>query len=300
MDFRIKLLKKIKLSIITVNLNNAEGLRKTIESVVIQTFTDFEYIIIDGGSTDGSVEIIKQYENKITYWTSEPDKGIYNAMNKGILQAKGEYCLFLNSGDYLFDNVLMPIFNKEYVEDILVGNALHVGANGSFLNKGIFDYKSGKITLSDFLYPKCGLIINHQSAFIRKKLFDEYGLYDEKYKIVSDWIFFLNVVGLHSVDVRHFDITICHYNRFGISCVNITLCNEELSRATAEYVPFSILKDYQYYESKIMKLESLDRNYKKLSKYKLSYFAVRLISKAVTLYDMTFSKIRILIQRIRL
>jgi len=100
-----------KLSIITVNLNNAEGLRKTIESVVTQTFTDFEYIIIDGGSTDGSVEIIKLYADKITYWVSEPDKGIYNGMNKGIMVAKGEYCQFLNSGDWLVnENVLKEVF----------------------------------------------------------------------------------------------------------------------------------------------------------------------------------------------
>ncbi|MDR2910496.1 MAG: glycosyltransferase [Bacteroidales bacterium] len=94
----------MKLSIITINLNNVAGLQKTIESVVKQTFTDYEYIVIDGGSTDGSADIIKQHANKITYWVSEPDKGIYNAMNKGIRVAKGEYCLFLNSGDWLINS----------------------------------------------------------------------------------------------------------------------------------------------------------------------------------------------------
>ena len=93
-----------KLSIITVNLNNAAGLQKTIESVINQTFTDYEFIIIDGGSTDSSLEIIKQYANKITYWVSEPDNGIYNGMNKGIGQADGEYCFFLNSGDWMIEN----------------------------------------------------------------------------------------------------------------------------------------------------------------------------------------------------
>jgi len=112
-----------KLSIITVNLNNAEGLRKTIESVVSQTYTDYEYIIIDGGSTDGCVEIIKQYEDKITYWVSEPDKGIYNAMNKGILKAKGEYCQFLNSGDWLIkESILHDIFSILPIADIIYGN----------------------------------------------------------------------------------------------------------------------------------------------------------------------------------
>ena len=93
-----------KLSIITINLNNAQGLEKTIKSVVSQTYSDYEYIIIDGASTDGSVDVIQEYRNKITYWVSEPDTGIYNAMNKGILKATGEYCQFLNSGDILVDN----------------------------------------------------------------------------------------------------------------------------------------------------------------------------------------------------
>ena len=94
----------MKFSIITINYNNCEGLRRTIESVVNQTCHDFEYIIIDGGSTDGSVDVIKQYADQIDYWVSEPDKGIYNAMNKGVAVAKGEYCLFLNSGDSLHNN----------------------------------------------------------------------------------------------------------------------------------------------------------------------------------------------------
>ena len=83
----------MKLSVITINYNNRDGLKKTIESVVNQTYKDFEYIIIDGGSTDGSVEVLKEYSDKIDYWVSEPDKGIYNAMNKGIDIAKGEYVM---------------------------------------------------------------------------------------------------------------------------------------------------------------------------------------------------------------
>lgn len=113
----------MKLSIITVNRNNTEGLRKTIESVVSQTYTDFEYIIIDGASTDGSVDIIKEYADRITYWVSEPDNGIYNAMNKGILKAKGEYLQFLNSGDWLVDEgVLQTMIKYTDDVDILIGN----------------------------------------------------------------------------------------------------------------------------------------------------------------------------------
>ena len=96
-------MKKNKISVITINYNNKSGLEKTIQSVISQTYFELEYIIIDGGSSDGSIDVIKKYENKIDYWISEQDKGIYNAMNKGIAQAHGEYCNFMNSGDCFHD-----------------------------------------------------------------------------------------------------------------------------------------------------------------------------------------------------
>ena len=101
----------MKLSIITVNFNDAEGLERTIKSVVSQTFCDYEFIIIDGGSTDGSIEVINKYESYIDYWASEPDGGIYPGMNKGLRQAKGEYLNFMNGGDcYHSPDVLQNIF----------------------------------------------------------------------------------------------------------------------------------------------------------------------------------------------
>ena len=146
----------MKLSIITINYNNAEGLRKTLASVAAQTFRDFEHIIVDGGSTDESVEIIRQYadneairpENSkadnlalspyhlITsspiIWISEPDSGIYNAMNKGIKMAKGEYLLFLNSGDYLVDaDTLKNVFEEANDVDIIYGDRINVYEDGS-------------------------------------------------------------------------------------------------------------------------------------------------------------------------
>ena len=120
-----------KIDIITINLNNADGLKKTIESVVNQTKFDLiNYIIIDGGSTDGSLDIIKQYQDKIDYWVSEKDNGIYNAMNKGIKHIGGDgYCLFLNSGDYLHSNDViercMPYLLQEY--GIIYGNEWKYG-----------------------------------------------------------------------------------------------------------------------------------------------------------------------------
>ena len=110
----------MKLSIITVNLNNKTGLEKTVKSVCSQTFEEFEFIIIDGGSTDGSLDIIKRYEDNISCWVSEQDKGVYNAMNKGIKMAKGEYLQFLNSGDSLINSdVLNKVFKENKTEDII-------------------------------------------------------------------------------------------------------------------------------------------------------------------------------------
>ena len=115
----------MKLSIITINYNHKEGLLKTIKSVVNQTYHDIEYIVIDGGSTDGSVDVVKQYEDSISYWVSEPDCGIYNAMNKGVAKATGEYCLFLNSGDSLHGtDSILEFVSKLSGEDLLMGRVM--------------------------------------------------------------------------------------------------------------------------------------------------------------------------------
>ncbi len=194
-----------KLSIITVNLNNAEGLRKTIESVVNQTFTDYEYIIIDGGSTDGSVDIIKQYEEKITNWVSEPDKGIYNAMNKGILKAKGEYCQFLNSGDWLINqNVLKNVFAVNNNEDIIYGNVQ--------TDKGTIENPE-KLTLKFFFQST----ICHQSVFHKTDLFGKYGLYKEELFIIADWQFLVNALITNNSTYKFVNKIICFYDYNGIS-----------------------------------------------------------------------------------
>lgn len=123
----------MKISIITINYNNVEGLKRSIESVVNQTSKDYEYIIIDGGSTDGSVDVIKLYSNRIDYWESEPDRGIYHAMNKGVKLATGEYVIFMNSGDKFYSNEIIADFIKlNPKEDILSGDAKL--STGSIMN----------------------------------------------------------------------------------------------------------------------------------------------------------------------
>ena len=256
-------------------------MRKTIESVISQTFTDFEYIIIDGGSTDGSVEIIKQYADKITYWVSEPDKGIYNAMNKGILQAKGEYCQFLNSGDTLYSNtVLSDIFEINLAEDIIIGGTLNLFTdNTKILSKGrVYAHlrKGQSLTLFD-LY---GGAIPHQSSFIKCNLFNKYGLYDESYKIVSDWIFFLKTIGLAGVSVKYVDIVISCFDKAGISSTNTTLLNEERKEALEKMIPKQILFDYNNFGEIISQYETFDY----ILKYKATRFVARAINKLIRIF----------------
>lgn len=177
----------MKLSIITINYNNRTGLEKTIQSVLSQTFTDYEYIIIDGGSTDGSREVIESVKDRLAYWCSEPDKGIYNAMNKGIAKAKGEYLQFLNSGDYLYDaQVLQKVFEKERTADILYGYMI-IDGNNVVGNKAIM---KPVLYWNDFW----GNTLPHQSTFTKKELFDKYGSFDETYKIVADAKFFIRTI----------------------------------------------------------------------------------------------------------
>lgn len=196
-----------RLSIITVNYNNAGGLARTLKSVSVQTFRDFEYIIIDGGSTDGSVDLIKQFGPIVDYWVSEKDKGVYDAMNKGIERAKGTYCYFLNSGDYLWkDNVLEKVFEIQNGEDILYGNMIHGGLDTE--EKG-----ASSISFYDFYTGS----IYHQAAFIRRELFTQVGLYNENLKVVADWEFFLKAIFIHKCRIRYVDLPIALYETGGLS-----------------------------------------------------------------------------------
>jgi glycosyltransferase involved in cell wall biosynthesis len=200
-------LNEVMLSIITINRNNAEGLRRTIESVLGQTYNNYEYIVIDGNSTDGSQHVIAKFAERIAYSVSEKDTGIYNAMNKGILKAKGNYCLFLNSGDWLKEvDILDKTFAESRTEDILFGNIIYEGEKEAMVFPDI-------ITLNTFLGPSIG----HGASFIKRYLFDNYGLYNEQNKIVSDWEFFVKVFLIHKCSYKHINNTVTIYQKGGIS-----------------------------------------------------------------------------------
>ena len=211
----------MKLSIITINYNNAEGLRKTLASVASQTFRDFEHIIVDGGSTDGSVEVIREYEQSLASrlsplasnlkWLSEPDSGIYNAMNKGIKMASGEYLLFLNSGDYLVDeNVVKNVMNENLQEDIVYGKQM-TEKDGTLMPMKF--YSPEEMSFCAFLKST----LPHQCTFIRVALFDKIGMYNEQNKIVSDWEWNLVALFRWNVSLREIDVPISVYDTKGIS-----------------------------------------------------------------------------------
>jgi glycosyltransferase involved in cell wall biosynthesis len=200
----------IKLSVITINYNNKKGLEKTVQSVLEQEFRDFEYIVVDGASDDGSRDVIKAHEDRISKWVSEKDSGIYNAQNKGLAMAGGDYCLFLNSGDLLADKqVLRKVFSEERKEDILYGDML-------------VDWGGGKIT-HEKMHRKVGLYemytdtIWHPSAFIRRSLFEKYGNYDERYRIVADYEFFFRAVIAHKASLNYLPYPVAVFGFNGTS-----------------------------------------------------------------------------------
>ena len=122
-----------RLSIITINYNNLSGLHKTIDSILSQSFKDYEWIVIDGGSSDGSKELLEKHIEHFAYWCSEPDKGIYNALNKGLKYANGNYVQFLNSGDWLYENSTLEkaFTNIDGKYDIYYGDNIQVNENNS-------------------------------------------------------------------------------------------------------------------------------------------------------------------------
>jgi len=228
----------MKLSIITINRNNASGLRKTIESVVYQTFKDYEYIIIDGASTDESIDIIKNNLSNVNYWVSEPDGGIYDAMNKGIKAANGEYCLFLNSGDYLASNsTLEKVFEYDFFEDIVYGNIIFENSYGQRMQ--IMHNHS----LSILNVPGMGnqLSVYHPSSFIKLNLFSRLGLYRTDLSIASDQAFFVKVIFEYGATYRYIPVAISVFNTMGISSSNIAKCQQEDYKIVLELFKYPTL-----------------------------------------------------------
>lgn len=228
----------MRLSIITINFNNKEGLQRTIDSVVKQTWREFEWFLIDGGSTDGGADLVKQYQEYFTCWVSEPDRGVYDAMNKGIRWATGDYCLFLNSGDWLLhENVLMDVFSKEHDKDILVGWIERMKCGNRILDKG---FNTENITIRHLLRNS----LPHQATFIKRNLFDKYGLYDDTLKIVADWKFFVQCIIFHNATIENLCIPVTYYEGEGLSDHAENGGGIEWRRSLEEMIPQRIIDDF--------------------------------------------------------
>lgn len=230
-----------KISIITINRNNAEGLDRTIKSVITQTYTNYEFIIIDGASTDNSVDIIRQYSSHITFWMSEKDTGVFNAMNKGIERSTGDYYYFLNSADiFTNDNVLKSIFeSKRYTAPFINGH--QINDFGNYTQK--VPCLNRALTLFDFYWGT----IKHQATFIRHDLFKTYGLYDEKLKITADWKFFLQTIGLKNEQPIFVDVDIVLFEWDGLSTNPQLMAShaDERTFVLDENIPKPIQSDYE-------------------------------------------------------
>lgn len=194
------------LSIITINYNDVNGLEKTINSVINQTFQDFEYIIIDGGSSDKSLELIHSNKDKINYWVSEKDSGVFNAMNKGIKVANGTYLLFLNGGDVLNGTSALQDFisSPDFEGDIIYGD---------------YKFDDGVKVYPDKLTPLFFMrsSLPHQSTFFKKTVFDTMGYYDESYKIVSDRAFYIKCFLSNQFVFKHINYFLTVFDLSGIS-----------------------------------------------------------------------------------
>lgn len=263
-------LSSLRLSIITVCYNDKSGLMRTINSVKQQTYKNYEFIIIDGGSTDGSYKIIQDNLKHIDYWVSEEDQGIYNAMNKGIVVSKGEYCIFLNSGDYLSGpEVLTNVFKKHNNEDIIYGDLIR--------EKGYKNYRINrypdKLTLYHFIASVPS--IHHQASFIKRELFAKYGLYREDLQIISDWEFFFRTIILHECKTKHVPFLITVFDSFGISSIGGKSEKDKKNEILKKHIGESRLKEYQILAQKremgLLKLKN------KLLRFPLIYSVVRFI-----------------------
>ena len=241
-----------KLSIITINYNNLSGLKQTLESVVNQTFQDFEYVVIDGGSTDGSCAYLEAHTEALSYWVSEPDTGVYQAMNKGLQQAHGDYVLFLNSGDHFLAPDGLETAQTYLTDfDLVYFNLKVIEASKIYI-------KTYPSVLSFAYFVKDTL--PHPATFIKKSLFDCVGLYREDFKITSDWAFFLDAVCAKQASYKHVDRTLAVFYRDGMSSQTTNasvIFNEKQAVLKTRYAAYlQDLDEVLYYRDLVATLRS--------------------------------------------
>ena len=269
----------MRLSIVTINWNNAAGLEKTMQSVAAQTFKEFEYIVVDGASTDDSVNVIKSHESGFAHlkWVSEADSGIYNAMNKGIHMASGDYIQILNSGDCLVasdvtERMLKALEEKE-CPSILYGNMVKCFPDGRRMLDKSF---AGKEITMLGMYTGT---LNHDPAYICRDLFEKYGYYDESLKIVSDWKWYLQAIVFGGEKPKYVDLDVTLFDMTGISengGQNRDLIDREKRAVLEQLINPRFLHDYDNYANDIYFMRRVKRH---RIAYKLVWFIERVLFK---------------------
>lgn len=267
----------MKYSIITINYNHAEGLRRTIESVVDQTCKDYEYIIIDGGSTDGSVDVIKEYADKIDFWVSEPDKGIYNAMNKGIDHAHGDYLNFMNSGDCFYSHTVLDEVKPMLTADIVSGIS-----NIKNECRQKLPLQEESLSIMAMFYAT----LPHQATFINSELNKQFR-YDEDLKISSDWEFFVETLILHNCSYRNIDVTVCEFEPNGIGSREDTIgyWMKEHEVILQKMFQPRVYKDLLYFKDKESPLLDLIPKLKDKQRWRLHIWIYKFTSLAIKVFD---------------
>lgn len=241
--------KDLRISIITINYNNAAGLKETISSVLNQDYPHIQYIVIDGDSTDGGKEVIAGYKDQIHYWVTEPDEGIYHAMNKGIKVATGDYLLFLNSGDFLIDQqVIKGAVALGMTADLVSGNMIFHERNENWCPPEV-------LTFGTFYEGT----IPHPTTFIKRSLFDLVGLYNESNRVVSDWEFFLLATCRFNCSYQHIDHFVTRFLFDGLSSApeNMELILTERSKALNAHFP-RFLADYEAYAAQRAEMKKIN------------------------------------------
>lgn len=232
-------MSNIKFSVITIVYNDYKNIEKTILSVINQTYKNIEYIIIDGASTDGSIDVINKYQDKISKIISEPDSGIYNAMNKGIYNSSGDYIIFMNSGDkFSADNIIESIVNN--INCSMLPNIIYGNYRES--NNGIC---SNVIPAWNYKRIWYGVYACHQSMFYNLKLIKDNKLqFDESYKIAADYKFDLEITILAKENILKLDLCISDFDISGISNTNQNKCLRETNKARREVLKMNYIKIY--------------------------------------------------------
>ena len=254
------------ISVITVSLNSENTIKRTIDSVVSQLVDGVEYIIIDGGSTDNTVNIIKNYSAHLSKWVSEEDNGIYDAMNKGIKIAKGDYVCFLNSDDYFEDNEVVNMINSindSKDADVVYGNIRYLFPDGKI------KYSKLNLDVIDFLDK--GMYLPHPSLLAKKKLFGEIGLFDAQYKIAADydWILhlylekgkdaffhsdsFATIFSMDGISNKHYVQALIESRNISLKYAKLYKYSNEKTKEIEKYTYEIILLSYLYRSNDLKK-----------------------------------------------